>query len=95
MVVILGAVVLLLIWGAARSRKLVQQALLKLKGAGLSGLEGYSGLVEWVDHDDSRRGKAQFRGELWSVFFRGGDLRVGERVRVIQVDGFTVTVEKE
>lgn len=91
-VVLGGVLVFLLAWLAARSRRLVARALHEMKGSGPAGLEGYSGVVDWVNPGDRQTGTATFRGEIWSIRSSEGELEVGKKVRVQAVDGLLAQV---
>ncbi len=79
-------------WVLARSRSLVSKALAAMRGAGKSGLHGYTGVVEWVDPNDASRGRIHIRGESWNARTVDGRLSVGESVQVVSMEGFTAVV---
>lgn len=88
----LAALMALLAFAAARTRRLVARTLHAMKGRSKAGLQGYEGVVEWVDPERPDHGRILIRGEGWSAVSGGEPLRVGQRVEVQRVDGFTVRV---
>ncbi len=93
--VVFAATGLLIGLAARRSKRLVEQALRQMKGVGVGGLAGYSGVVDFVDATDPTRGTAVFRGEIWKVQSSSSTLVVGGRVRVEKVEGLTARVAPE
>lgn len=91
-VVTLGAAVAAMSWAMARTQNLVKKTLAAMRGGGKSGLQGYPGVVEWVDAQDSSRGRVAIRGEIWSAMALDGVLKLGETVEVVRVDGLTIQV---
>lgn len=88
----LAALMAILAFAAARMKKLVARTLHAMKGRSKAGLQGYEGVVEWVDPERPDHGRILIRGEGWSAVSGGEPLRVGQRVEVQRVDGFTVRV---
>jgi membrane-bound serine protease (ClpP class) len=93
-VLALSVSVVLMSWLLTRSRRLIDQALTRLRGAGKSGLQGYPGVVDWVDPDHPASGKIVIRGEGWNAVSVDGRLEMGEKVEVVGVEGFTVKVRR-
>jgi membrane-bound serine protease (ClpP class) len=58
---------------------------------GAPGLVGQAGLARGTLEPE---GQVLVQGELWRAVARGGPVKEGERVRVVGVDGLTLTVEK-
>ncbi len=79
-------------WVLARSRKTVEKALAAMRGAGKSGLQGYTGVVEWVDPADPALGKIHIRGESWNARSVDGRLSLGQSIQVVSMEGFTAKV---
>jgi membrane-bound serine protease (ClpP class) len=88
----LGAAVAAMSWAMARTQSLVKKTLAMMRGGGKSGLQGYPGVVEWVDAQDASRGRVVIRGEIWSAMALDGALKLGETVEVVRVDGLTIQV---
>ena len=57
-----------------------------------TGAEGLIGSNAEVIEDCDPRGRVRLRGEIWHAYC-GPGARVGERVRVIRVEGLTLRVE--
>jgi len=91
-VVTLGVAVAAMSWAMARTQRLVKKALAAMHGGGKSGLEGYVGVVEWIDPQDHSCGRVQIRGEIWNAVALDGSLKLGETVEVVRVDGLTIQV---
>jgi membrane-bound ClpP family serine protease len=76
---------------AARMRRLSKELRARIGGGGEWGVQGYEGRVE-TPVPAGGRGKAQFRGEIWTVESHQA-LKAGQAVKVIGVKGFTLRVE--
>ncbi len=91
-----GGVVLLVGWFAARIKKSSEEALQAMKGGALGGLAGYRGTIVESDHPG---GTLLIRGERWDYALEG-DRQVGEEVRpgdaveVVRVEGLKAYVKK-
>ena len=91
-VITLGVAVAAMSWAMARTQSLVKKALAAMHGGEKSGLQGYPGIVEWIDPQNPSHGRVQIRGELWNAVALDGSLELGETVEVVRVDGLTIQV---
>jgi membrane-bound serine protease (ClpP class) len=76
-------------WFATRVKKQAREALVRMGGGGLSGLEGYVGVVE-------NSGKILIRGELWDFDCESNEkVLAADHVEVTGLNGFKVRVKKK
>jgi len=74
---------------------LVQTGLRALKRPYISGPEGMVGQVVRARTDINPQGKIFAEGTLWTAETRGPAIRKGELVKIVEVRGLKVIVEKE
>jgi membrane-bound serine protease (ClpP class) len=70
----------------------VRLAVRAQRGRVASGREGLFGEIGTVSEDLSPAGKVFVHGEIWNAVAEGGAMPRGTRVRVVNVDGMTLTV---
>jgi membrane-bound serine protease (ClpP class) len=63
------------------------------KSRATTGTEAYVGRMAEVRQADGRAGQVFFDGALWRARSVGGDLHVGDEVRVVDQDGLTLIVD--
>ena len=72
----------------------VSKALLTLKKRPSTGREAFVGKKAVVKATLEPDGMVLLAGELWKARAEGGNIRIGETVEVVAMDGFTVVVRK-
>lgn len=86
----MAAGVAVVAWAAARMRTLQKEALGRIGGASVAGLQGYRGKVDEVAND-GLSGSVSFRGEYWN-FLSDVPVKTGDWVEATKVDGLRVRV---
>ncbi|MDI6783691.1 MAG: nodulation protein NfeD [bacterium] len=72
----------------------VTKGLLAQRRKTISGKEGIIGATGEVTVELNPNGEVQVLGERWSAYSEQGRIAVGEKIRVVEVDGLRVKVEK-
>lgn len=88
----LGSIVLLLGYTLSMTKKKSKEVSARIGGAGIGGLSGFQGHVEWLD-ETGKVGKAQIRGEVWDIVSQE-ILSVGDAIEPLALEGFRVVVKK-
>lgn len=91
----LGSMALLVGWFASRTKSASTAELERMKGGSLSGLSGYTGVIQVLSNSTSVpavSGRVLIRGELWD-FLSDASLSVGDSVEVIRSEGLKVYVK--
>lgn len=89
---VLGAFTLLLVYGAARTRRQAEETRRRIGGGDSAGLRGFRGRVTSLD-SSGRAGQALLRGELWK-FVSDETLNENDPVEVVSIDGLELAVRK-
>jgi membrane-bound serine protease (ClpP class) len=90
----LGVIITMVLLTTAFFVFAVAKGVQALKRKTISGKEGIIGGTGIVTVDLNPNGEAQILGERWSAFTEQGRIAKGEKVRVIEMDGLRVKVEK-